>query len=139
MLGLTLRIWKTRWFVLKDNRLFYARNPKSPLDGVVNLVGCKVAKLEGKRTTQRFFNFKGLFSRSFSFSVKTASSMSADANYSNRTYYFSAVNSEEMEEWIEFLTIAGRPYESTHRTKGLNKRFLKINKKKCMNQKVRKV
>jgi hypothetical protein len=36
--------------------------------------------------------------------------MSADAQYSNRTYYFSAIDGEEMEQWIESLTIAGRPH-----------------------------
>jgi hypothetical protein len=52
--GLTLRIWKTRWFVLKGHRLFYTRNPKSQLDGVIHLLGCKVAKLEGNYIYQKY-------------------------------------------------------------------------------------
>jgi len=74
--GAKRKNWNKRWFVLKDNYLFYCKNEKSNPQGIINLHGCTVSKIEGPTA------------RPNSFSVLAPKSVSIDAKWTNRTYFF---------------------------------------------------
>jgi len=94
--GAKRKNWNTRWFVLKDNYLFYCKNEKSLPQGIINLHGCTVSKLEGPNTRQ------------YSFSLLAPKSVSIDAKWTNRTYLMAAKTPEDWKAWIETLEIAGK-------------------------------
>jgi len=45
--GAKRKNWNERWFVLKDNYLFYCKNEKSNPQGIINLHGCTVKDIQG--------------------------------------------------------------------------------------------
>eukprot|EP01116_Phalansterium_solitarium_P016187 TRINITY_DN3706_c0_g1_i1.p1 TRINITY_DN3706_c0_g1~~TRINITY_DN3706_c0_g1_i1.p1 ORF type:complete len:274 (-),score=57.61 TRINITY_DN3706_c0_g1_i1:1144-1965(-) len=94
--GAKRKNWNNRWFVLKDNYLFYCKTEKSLPQGIINLHGCTVSKIEGPNTRQ------------FSFSLLAPKSVSVDAKWTNRTYLMAARNPDDWKAWMETLEGAGR-------------------------------
>jgi len=94
--GAKRKNWNNRWFVLKDNYLFYCKTTKTPPQGIINLHGCTVTQIEGPTA------------RPYSFSLLAPKSVSVDAKWTNRTYFFAATSTGEMEEWIKILQESGR-------------------------------
>jgi len=94
--GAKRKNWNTRWFVLKDNYLFYAKNNKSNPQGIINLHGCTVSRIEGPTA------------RAYSFSLLAPKSVSIDAKWTNRTYFMAAKDAKEMEKWMSTLQDSGR-------------------------------
>lgn len=94
--GAKRKNWNTRWFVLKDNYLFYAKDNKTNPQGIINTHGCTVCKLEGVTV------------RPYSFSLLAPKSVSIDAKWTNRTYYLAAKDAKEMERWMKILDESGK-------------------------------
>jgi len=94
--GAKRKNWNQRWFVLKDNYLFYCKNQKSNPQGIINLHGCTVSRIEGPTA------------RPNSFSVLAPKSVSIDAKWTNRTYFFAAKDAKEMEKWMEIVDKMGK-------------------------------
>jgi len=94
--GAKRKNWNERWFVLKDNYLFYCKNEKSNPQGIINLHGCTVSKIDGPTA------------RPNSFSVLAPKSVSIDAKWTNRTYFMAAKDSKEMDAWMSKLDESGR-------------------------------
>jgi len=94
--GAKRKNWNDRWFVLKDNYLFYCKNEKSNPQGIINLHGCTVKDIQGPTA------------RANSFSLLAPKSVSIDAKWTNRTYYMAAKDSKEMESWMSKLEEAGK-------------------------------
>ena len=94
--GAKRKNWNNRWFVLKDNYLFYCKNQKSNPQGIINLHACTVSRIEGPTA------------RPNSFSVLAPKSVSIDAKWTNRTYFFSAKDEKEMDHWMKVLEESGK-------------------------------
>jgi hypothetical protein len=94
--GAKRKNWNTRWFVLKDNYLFYSKDNKTNPQGIINSHGCTVCKLEGVTV------------RPYSFSLLAPKSVSIDAKWTNRTYYLAAKDAKEMERWMKILDESGK-------------------------------
>jgi len=94
--GAKRKNWNERWFVLKDNYLFYCKNEKSNPQGIINLHGCTVSKIDGPTA------------RPNSFSVLAPKSVSIDAKWTNRTYFMAAKDGKEMDAWMSKLDESGR-------------------------------
>lgn len=94
--GAKRKNWNSRWFVLKDNYLFYAKDNKTNPQGIINSHGCTVCKLEGVTV------------RPYSFSLLAPKSVSIDAKWTNRTYYLAAKDAKEMERWMKILDESGK-------------------------------
>jgi len=94
--GAKRKNWNERWFVLKDNYLFYCKNDKSNPQGIINLHGCTVSQIQGPTA------------RPNSFSLLAPKSVSIDAKWTNRTYFMAAKDPKEMEHWKEKLEESGR-------------------------------
>ena len=78
-----------------NNNIKFFLNKSSP-QGIINLHGCTVSKLEGPTA------------RPYSFSLLAPKSVSVDAKWTNRTYFFAAASTSEMEEWIKVLIDSGK-------------------------------
>jgi len=89
--GAKRKNWTKRYFVLKDNYLFYCKKEKVPPQGIINLHGCTVVKTEGPTA------------KLFSFSLMAPKSVSVDAKWTNRTYSIAASTNEELSTWIQAL------------------------------------
>eukprot|EP01114_Cavostelium_apophysatum_P014768 TRINITY_DN390_c0_g1_i1.p1 TRINITY_DN390_c0_g1~~TRINITY_DN390_c0_g1_i1.p1 ORF type:complete len:301 (+),score=136.83 TRINITY_DN390_c0_g1_i1:136-1038(+) len=94
--GAKRKNWNSRWFVLKDNYLFYCKNESSNPQGIINLYGCTVS------------HFQGPTARAHSFSLLAPKSVSIDAKWTNRTYFMAAKDAKEMDLWMEKLEDSGR-------------------------------
>jgi len=94
--GAKRKNWNNRWFVLKDNYLFYCKNPKSNPQGIINLHACTVSKTEGPTA------------RPFSYSLLAPKSVSIDAKWTNRTYFMAAKSEEDRDNWMRVLEESGR-------------------------------
>jgi len=94
--GAKRKNWNERWFVLKDNYLFYCKNEKSNPQGIINLHGCTVSQIQGPTA------------RASSFSLLAPKSVSIDAKWTNRTYFMAAKDPKEMESWMTKLEDAGK-------------------------------
>jgi len=94
--GAKRKNWNNRWFVLKDNYLFYCKTTKAPPQGIINLHGCTVTQIEGPTA------------RPYSFSLLAPKSVSVDAKWTNRTYFFAATSTGEMNEWVTILQESGK-------------------------------
>jgi len=94
--GAKRKNWNERWFVLKDNYLFYCKNEKSNPQGIINLHGCTVSAIQGPTA------------RPHSFSLLAPKSVSIDAKWTNRTYFMAARDIKEMELWMTKLDENGR-------------------------------
>jgi len=94
--GAKRKNWNSRWFVLKDNYLFYCKNQKTNPQGIINLHGCTVSRIEGPTA------------RPNSFSLLAPKSVSIDAKWTNRTYFMAAKESKEMEKWMQVLEENGK-------------------------------
>jgi len=87
--------YKTRWFVLKGNLLFYFEKPgdKQPL-GIIILENCSVEVSDTDR---------------FSFCIRY---QSVTTSTQPRTYILSADNESDMEKWIRSISSASYAYMS---------------------------
>jgi len=94
--GAKRKNWNSRWFVLKDNYLFYCKNQKTNPQGIINLHGCTVSRIEGPTA------------RPNSFSLLAPKSVSIDAKWTNRTYFMAAKEAKEMEKWMRVLEENGK-------------------------------
>jgi len=94
--GAKRKNWNERWFVLKDNYLFYCKNEKSNPQGIINLHGCTVSQIQGPTA------------RANSFSLLAPKSVSIDAKWTNRTYFVAAKSPKEMQLWMEKLEDSGK-------------------------------
>jgi hypothetical protein len=94
--GAKRKNWNSRWFVLKDNYLFYCKNQKTNPQGIINLHGCTVSRIEGPTA------------RPNSFSLLAPKSVSIDAKWTNRTYFAAARDPKEMEKWMRILEENGK-------------------------------
>jgi len=94
--GAKRKNWNSRWFVLKDNYLFYCKNQKTNPQGIINLHGCTVSRIEGPTA------------RPNSFSVLAPKSVSIDAKWTNRTYFMAAKDAKEMDRWMKTLEENGK-------------------------------
>jgi len=94
--GAKRKNWNDRWFVLKDNYLFYCKNEKSNPQGIINLHGCTVSQIQGPTA------------RPNSFSLLAPKSVSIDAKWTNLTYFMAAKDNKEMESWMSKLEDAGK-------------------------------
>jgi len=94
--GAKRKNWNDRWFVLKDNYLFYCKNEKSNPQGIINLHGCTVSQIQGPTA------------RSNGFSLLAPKSVSIDAKWTNRTYFMAAKSPKEMQIWMEKLEENGK-------------------------------
>jgi len=94
--GAKRKNWNSRWFVLKDNYLFYCKNQKTNPQGIINLHGCTVSRIEGPTA------------RPNSFSLLAPKSVSIDAKWTNRTYFMAAKDPKEMEKWMRILEENGK-------------------------------
>mmetsp|Transcript_3898 Transcript_3898/g.5462 ORF Transcript_3898/g.5462 Transcript_3898/m.5462 type:complete len:395 (-) Transcript_3898:17-1201(-) len=83
--------WKKRWFVLKNQYLYYSKDKQSNPQGVINLKNSCVLY---DRSNPKYF------------SVKTSTSVSMDGKFSNRTYHFYADSSRDTSEWVLAITNA---------------------------------
>jgi len=104
--GAKRKNWNNRWFVLKDNYLFYCKSKTANPQGIINLHGCTITTVDSSAT-----------SRPNSFSVLATKSVSVDAKWTNRTYLMSAKTEEECSKWMKVLKEAGqRAAEKTGKT-----------------------
>jgi len=94
--GAKRKNWNNRWFVLKENYLFYCKTPKSNPQGIINLHSCTVSKTEGPTA------------RPNSFSLLAPKSVSIDAKWTNRTYFMAAKSEEDRDNWMKVLEESGR-------------------------------
>jgi len=94
--GAKRKNWNERYFVLKDNYLFYCKNKNTNPQGIINLHGCTVSKIEGPTA------------RPNSFSVLAPKSVSIDAKWTNRTYFMAAKDEKEMASWMEWVDGSGK-------------------------------
>jgi len=94
--GAKRKNWNERYFVLKENYLFYCKNKTSNPQGIINLHGCTVSKIEGPTA------------RPHSFSLLAPKSVSIDAKWTNRTYFMAAKDPKEMDHWMEILDSNGK-------------------------------
>jgi len=94
--GAKRKNWNSRWFVLKDNYLFYCKNQKTNPQGIINLHGCTVSRIEGPTA------------RPNSFSLLAPKSVSIDAKWTNRTYFMAAKDAKEMDKWMRTLEENGK-------------------------------
>lgn len=91
--GAKWKTWKTRYFVLKGNLLYYFAEPKDTIPkGVIVLnSGLQVANAE-KQTK-----------RKFCFSLSCRKSFTQAESWSNRVYYFQSQKDEDMKSWMEAI------------------------------------
>ncbi|PRP86445.1 hypothetical protein PROFUN_05364 [Planoprotostelium fungivorum] len=94
--GAKRKNWNARWFVMKDNYLFYSKSKKANPQGIINLHGCTVVKPEG------------LNSRPTCFNVLAPKSVSIDSKWTNRLYFFAAKDDTEMKDWIKAIERASQ-------------------------------
>jgi len=94
--GAKRKNWNNRWFVLKDNYLFYCKTPKSNPQGIINLHACTVSKTEGPTA------------RPYSYSLLAPKSVSIDAKWTNRTYFMAAKSEEDRDNWMRVLEDSGK-------------------------------
>jgi len=94
--GAKRKNWNNRWFVLKDNYLFYCKTPKSNPQGIINLHACTVSKTEGPTA------------RPYSYSLLAPKSVSIDAKWTNRTYFMAAKSEEDRDNWMRVLEESGK-------------------------------
>ena len=92
--GAKRKNWNKRWFVLKDNYLFYCKGKTTPPQGIINLHGCNVNVTEGPTN------------RPNSFSVMAPKSVSVDAKWTNRTYHIAGTSVEDLQTWLNVLQAA---------------------------------
>jgi len=95
--GAKRRNWNTRWFTLKDNYLFYSKNKSSAPQGIINLHGCTVSRIEGPTVN-----------KPNCFSLLAPKSVSIDSKWTNRTYVISGRDQKEVNHWMEILSEAGK-------------------------------
>jgi len=94
--GAKRKNWKDRWFVMKDNYLFYCKTEKSNPQGIINLHACTVSKIEGPTA------------RPNAFSLLAPKSVSIDAKWTNRTYLFAAKSAKELQSWMDKMEESGK-------------------------------
>jgi len=98
--------WKKRYFVLKDNFLYYFSEPKDSVPkGVVLLDGARTENAE-KQTKKKFC-----------FSITARKSFTSAIGWANRIYFFQAENTEEMESWIKAIQTASPGQKMPHTQK----------------------
>jgi len=85
--GAKRKNWNKRWFVLKENYLFYTKKQGDPPQGIINLHGATITETQGPTT------------RANSFSLLAPKSVSVDAKWTNRTFFICAGSQEEMKKW----------------------------------------
>jgi len=90
-----------RWFVLKENYIFYAKKQGQDPLGVLNVYGGKAMAVEGPTYRQ------------FSFTVLAPKSVSEDAKWVNRSYLFTASSSDEVSGWVDAINKATTFEQST--------------------------
>jgi len=95
--GAKRRNWNTRWFTLKDNYLFYSKNKSSAPQGIINLHGCTVSRIDGPTVN-----------KPNCFSLLAPKSVSIDSKWTNRTYVISGKDQREVNHWMEILSEAGK-------------------------------
>jgi len=95
--GAKRKNWNARWFVLKENYLFYCKTERSNPQGIVNLHGCTITRVSGPTIT-----------KAFCFTLLAPKSVSIDAKWTGRTYFMAAKTEKEMEFWTKKLEESGR-------------------------------
>jgi len=86
--GLKRKTWKQRWFVLKQQYLFYSKAKGQEPQGIINILGCNIVRSESKKPN--------------SFELFVPASVS-DKERKNRTYYIASPSKEIAEKWIALL------------------------------------
>jgi len=89
--GAMRKNWNKRWFILKENYLFYTKKQGDPPQGIINLHGATINETLGPTT------------RANSFSLLAPKSVSVDAKWTNRTFFICASSPEEMKKWSAAL------------------------------------
>jgi len=95
--GAKRKNWNNRFFVLKDNYLFYCKSEKSQPQGIINLHGCTISRISGPT-----------IARPYCFSLLAPKSVSIDAKWTGRTYFMAAKDEKEMDTWMKRLEENGR-------------------------------
>jgi len=96
--GARRKQWNKRFFVLKDNYLFYCKTdePNVAPQGIINLHGATVNKTADNKP--------------YCFSLLVPKSVSVDAKWSNRTYTIAAPSEAAMDDWMRIITeISSKP------------------------------
>eukprot|EP01118_Nematostelium_gracile_P006903 TRINITY_DN2230_c0_g3_i2.p1 TRINITY_DN2230_c0_g3~~TRINITY_DN2230_c0_g3_i2.p1 ORF type:complete len:471 (-),score=123.49 TRINITY_DN2230_c0_g3_i2:43-1455(-) len=98
--------WRRRYFVLKNNFLYYFSEPKdSAPKGVILLDGAKLGNAE-KETK-----------RKFCFSMTVMKSFTHTTAWHNRTYFLQAETQSEMDSWMKLLRCASPGQRMPHTQK----------------------
>jgi len=92
--GAMRKNWNKRWFILKENYLFYTKKQGDPPQGIINLHGATINETLGPTT------------RPNSFSLFAPKSVSVDAKWTNRTFFICASSPEELKKWSAALVKA---------------------------------
>ncbi|KAM9959051.1 hypothetical protein ACTFIR_000102 [Dictyostelium discoideum] len=79
--GGSIKTWKKRWCVLKNNSIFYSKNASSGELGIIHLKGVSSISISSRKKKNCF-------------EIATP----------ERTYFMKAPSTEEMKEWIEIIT-----------------------------------
>eukprot|EP01099_Mayorella_cantabrigiensis_P005420 TRINITY_DN4338_c0_g1_i1.p1 TRINITY_DN4338_c0_g1~~TRINITY_DN4338_c0_g1_i1.p1 ORF type:complete len:257 (-),score=52.59 TRINITY_DN4338_c0_g1_i1:773-1483(-) len=96
--GHVVKNWKSRWFILKNNKLFYFKPTSSNTydleqpKGMIQLKDCSITKLNRAAGTKGY-------------TLELVSSLD------NKTFYISALSEYELDEWIKALK-NGAAYEA---------------------------
>nr|XP_032804546.1 pleckstrin homology domain-containing family A member 6-like isoform X2 [Petromyzon marinus] len=96
-----MRLWKRRWFVLADFCLFYYKDGREDeVLGSISLPSFRISEVEPSDRISRKFTFKA---------ASPMGVLSSQAEHTGmRTYYYSAETPEEMQRWLEAMSLASR-------------------------------
>lgn len=92
-LGAKVKNWKKRYFLLKDNFLYYFKTPKDSCpNGVILLNDCIISEVSESDIKKKY-----------AFSITARKSFTQKTSWKDRVYYFHADNSADMESWMIIL------------------------------------